>query len=100
MTEATTGGGHPKHNLRGGKGKFVPSLDTAERDAEACRLRVQGLNYEQIAAKLGFADRSTARKAVERALRATVAEPAAELRTMELSRIDAALQVAWSVMTG
>lgn len=85
------------HRPRDGRGKFTASLDTAERDAEACRLRVRGFNYADIAQALGYADRSHAKQGVERALRATVAEPAAHVRQLELDRLDAIVRRAWEV---
>lgn len=83
---------------RTGRGKFTRGIDTAERDAKAARLRAQGLTYEQIARELDFADRSNARHAVERALKATVEEPAAEVRQRELERLDELWQRAWKVL--
>lgn len=84
--------------VRGGKGRFIRSIDTAERDAQACRLRSEGRNYDEIARDLGFSDRSLARRAVERALMAVIAEPAAQLRTLELARLDLLLGKAWGVL--
>jgi len=61
---------------------------TAERDAKACALRRKGLTYDDIAAELGFRDRSAARKSVKRALGTIAGEPAAELVTLEAERLD------------
>lgn len=74
--------------VRGGNGRFVRSADTAQRDAAAARLRSDGQTYQAIADLLGFGDPSTARAAVERALAAVIQEPAGELRTLELDRLD------------
>lgn len=73
---------------RNGKGDFERSITTAKRDAEAAQLRTDHLTYDQIAEQLGFTDRSHAYKAVQRALKATVREPAEELRTLEIARLD------------
>lgn len=73
---------------RGGGGRYTRSRSTAARDAEACRLRARGLTYEQIATDLGMASRSSAYDAVQRALTATVKEPAEEVRQIELIRLD------------
>lgn len=83
---------------RGGKGRFVRSVDTAERDARACRLRSEGRSYAEIARELGFSEPTVARRAVERALVAVVAEPAGQLRTLELARLDLLLGKAWAVL--
>lgn len=65
------------------------SQTTAQLEAEACRLRSVGISYPIIAQRLGYADESGARKAVERGLAAIVAEPAEEVRTQTLARMDA-----------
>ncbi len=83
---------------RGGAGKFIRSQDTARSDARACELRSAGQTYQQIADELGYSDPSAAKKAVDRALASAVAEPAGRLRTLELARLDAALQVAFRVL--
>lgn len=73
---------------RGGDGKFIATADTAERDAAACRLRRDGHSFEAIAAALGYATKGAAHRAVQRALLAIVREPAEDLRTLELERLD------------
>lgn len=77
----------------------MPTPDTAERDAAAARLRSQGLTYQEIAERLGFADPSGARRAVERGLDAIRAEGAEALRELELHRLDLLHQRAWSELT-
>ena len=88
----------PPSTTRSGKGRFVRSADTAERDAEACQLRNIGHTYADIAKALGFNDASAARKAVERALLLTVQEPAAEQRAIQLARLDLLFREAWQVL--
>lgn len=83
---------------QGADGKFIRTLEGAERDAEACRLKSRGLSYRQIAAQLGLADHSNARRAVERALAETVAEPAAEVRQLMLMEIGYLKQHALAVL--
>jgi hypothetical protein len=94
----TSGQGH-KDKPRSGRGRFVKSIDTAKRDADAARLRAEGKTYDQIAEALDFSDRSLARRSVERALAAVVREPADELRQLELIRLDALWVEAVKVMT-
>jgi hypothetical protein len=84
----TPGQGHDNGRPRNPQGRYVVRAETAERDAKACRLRVQGLSYDQIAQALGFRDRSGARRAVQRALTATVREDAEELVALEAERLD------------
>lgn len=74
--------------VRAGNGKFSKDPNTAERDAEACRLRTRALSYAEIAAQLGYANEGHAHLAVKRALLATVSEPAEEVRKTELKRLD------------
>ncbi len=86
---------HPK---RGWRGRFERSADGAQRDAQATELRGRGFTYRAIAEQLGLHDASSARKAVERALVATVAEPCEELRRLELLRLDTMAVAAWEVL--
>ncbi len=71
------------------------------RRAEACRLRVAGHTYVEIAAALGYSSEKTAQVDVSRAL-ATYVEmqkaPVEELRARELATLDQAQQVASGVM--
>lgn len=82
---------------RDGDGKWVRSIETAERDAEAARLRARGMSYRQIGAELGMHHSSVA-DAVQRALRDTVAEPAEDVRRLELDRLDHMYQQVLAVL--
>lgn len=82
----------------GADGKFIRTIEAAERDAEACRLRTRGLSYRQIAKQLGYYDHGGARLAVERALAETVIEPAAEVRQLELAKLDNMEQAVLAVL--
>jgi len=57
--------------------------------AEAMKLRMQGLTFDEIAAKCGYSSRQRAHEAVSKALKEITREPAEELRTLELERLDA-----------
>jgi len=59
-----------------------------KRDAEAAALRAAGHDYDTIAERLGFRDRSGARKAVVRALSDTVQHSTDEARRLSMSRLD------------
>jgi hypothetical protein len=78
--------------LKGGKLRTIAAVD---RRVKALRLRRQGLTYEQIAARLGYAGRASAFKAISTALRETLQEPADELRQLELERLDDLHCVLW-----
>lgn len=80
---------------RGGNGKFLPTAKAAERRAEALKLRLAGATYEQIAKRLDYSHRGKAHDDVMAALRAVTAEPAKELLTLELQRLDAMLIGLW-----
>ena len=64
----------PNWRPRNGRGKWVTSLTTIERDRKAAELAVQGLSLDAIADQLGMGDRSTAHKAVRRARLTAAAE--------------------------
>lgn len=87
-----------KHNTRGGNGKLTRDLTTAERDAEAARLRSQGYSYQRIADTLGYSDKGAAHHAVHRVLQLTVQEAGDELRKMERERLDRLSEAAWAVL--
>lgn len=83
---------------RDGKGRFVRDLTTAQRDAEAARLRSAGHSYQHIADVLEYADRGSAHHGVQRVLKETVQEAGDELRALELSRLDAMYVAAMGVL--
>jgi hypothetical protein len=77
-----------------GESKASPRrITVALRRAEALRMRAAGASYSEIvAAGLGYKTSAAAVQDVQRALAATVAEPAADLRALLLLRFDEALQ--------
>jgi hypothetical protein len=77
------------------KGGTDRAVSLTERRRRALELRRAGATYEQIAAALGYFDSSGARKAVKKGLRQTLAEPAAELRQLELLRLDRLHETLW-----
>jgi hypothetical protein len=76
----------------------VPLTDlTAERIEfmqKCLALRIEGLNYNQMAAKLGC-EYTTCRKAVKEALAQSVTELADEVRAIEMQRLDEMLMAHW-----
>lgn len=93
-----TRGGKGAGLTRGPDGTYTRSSETAERDAYACTLRERGLSYRAIAEQMGYHNHSGARFAVERALKAIVQEPAEDLRTLELARLDRMWQACVKVL--
>jgi hypothetical protein len=73
---------------RGKNGKHTRTLETAERDGEAARLRSLGHGYAEIAVALGYADASGAYRAVMRKLAEVGSEHREAARRLELDRID------------
>jgi hypothetical protein len=81
-----------------GRGEEAASprrIEAAERRARALELRKAGATYDQIATQLGFANRGGAYRAVATALKEITAEPAEEVRALELERLDAMLLGLW-----
>lgn len=76
--------------VRGRKGQFIKTLEGAERDAHAARLRSQGYGYPEIGEQLGIT-KASAYEAVQRALKEVVQEAAEDVRTFELGRLDSTL---------
>lgn len=70
-------------------------MSAAAKQAEALRLRAGGMDYDGIAARLGYKNRAGAHKAVMVGLQRTLQEPADELRTMEAERLDRMLEGLW-----
>lgn len=73
---------------RDGNGGFLYVNSSVQRDADASRLRSEGKTYQQIADELGYHDRGHAWRGIQRARRAILREPAAELIQVESARLD------------
>ena len=71
-------------------GRFTPDPETAKRNAEMCDLRGKGWSYRRLADHYGI-DYRTAYDAVQDTLKQIIREPAEELRTLMLERLDAEL---------
>lgn len=66
-----------------------------EREARVLHLRKAALTFDQIADQLGYADASGAKRAYDRAMQATIQQPADELRVLEDERLDTLLRAVW-----
>jgi hypothetical protein len=73
---------------RSNRGQFIRTTTSAERDADAARLRDTGMGYKEIAEQLGYCDKGQAWRGVQRTLTEIVREPAEKLRQTEANRLD------------
>ncbi|QIP87625.1 hypothetical protein GLX30_30395 [Streptomyces sp. Tu 2975] len=83
---------------RGANGKYIRTLQGAEMDAEAARLRSKGWSFQRIADELGYSNKGNAWRAVDAVLQATVQEAGDELRRLERERLDRLAEAAWGVL--
>lgn len=74
-------------------------IAAAERKAEALKLRKSGATYDEIAEKLGLANKASAFECVQRAIRDITKEPAKDVLELEISRLDAMLAGLWDKAT-
>ena len=70
-------------------------MKVLQREVSALTLRMEGKTFEEIAAALGYANRSCAYAAVMAALERNIDEPTAEMRNLELKRLDKMLAGLW-----
>jgi hypothetical protein len=82
---------------RGGSASAV-AIERADRERKAIALREQGFSFDEIAAELGFSDRSGARKAVERGLSRWMRETDEEFRARELERTEMIIDRLWPLI--
>lgn len=73
----------------GPDGSFIRTMDQAERDAEAARLRSRSMSYREIAKTLDV-DVHTAHDMVKRAMAAVVREAGEAVIALELEKLDRA----------
>jgi hypothetical protein len=70
-------------------------IKLAEKESQALELRKGGATYARIAQVLGYTEEGGAAKAVKRALKDTLQEPADEMRRLEAQRLDAMQSALW-----
>lgn len=71
------------------------AIATVEKQRQVLELRKAGADYETIAKKVGYANRSAAYKACQSALERVTKEPAEEVLALELGRLDGMLLGLW-----
>lgn len=70
-------------------------VETREREAKVLELRKACKPFHEIATELGYADASGAKRAYDRAMLATIQEPAEAIRKIELERLDSLMAGLW-----
>jgi DNA-binding transcriptional MerR regulator len=83
---------------RDAAGRYVYTLEAAERDKQAAELRAQGWTLQEIADELGSSHRKNVKLGIQQAFRAIVKGPAEKLLQMEASRLDALYEEALAVL--
>src|SRR6185312_10686596 len=73
----------------------VINPETADRWGKALSLRRAGATYQEIADELGFGNPSGAHYAVQAALKASIREPANDVRDLEADRLDKLMRGVW-----
>lgn len=73
----------------------VPDPALVDREIRVLEERRAGLTFHAIAQRVGYADASGAYLAYKRAIQRTMQQPADELRTQELDRLDRLQLAAW-----
>jgi hypothetical protein len=89
--------GKPSVKARDGRGRFTRSIVTVDQDRRAAELRAASLTYAAIGEQLGV-DESTAFRAVQRALRIVPTEEIAQVKALELLKLDRRERALWAVM--
>lgn len=69
------------------------------RQAEALKLRLAGATYQQVSEQLHCGGKGNAHLMVQKALLATIQEPADDVRALELARLDRLLLALWGQAT-
>lgn len=95
------GGVMPRQNQGRGRTKLSPAtIKETERRRQALELRKGGVHFQVIAEQLGYPAAGNAYRAIMKALKATLQEPADEVRALELERLDRMLLGVWSKAVG
>lgn len=88
-----------KGHARTGGRNTAAKIAVKDRQAKALELRRSGMSYPAIAAELGYRHPTGALHAVEAALRRAIQEPAAEVRQLEVDRLDRLMLAWWKLGT-
>jgi hypothetical protein len=100
VTANDTPRGNPNQDTRDGKGRYHRTLNTAERDRQAAELFDQGWTYQAIADELGWDHKSSAIRAVRRAVRDVVQEAGAAVLRTHINRLEYLYNAAVEILEG
>ena len=73
----------------------VPEPEQIDRELKVLELRRMGYTWQKIADSVGYADHTGAYAAYKRAMKRTLQQPADELRSQEIDRIDNLQLILW-----
>lgn len=76
--------------------KKAPKPEVIDKEKKVLELRRTGAGWEAIAEVVGFSNASGAYKAYQRAIARVLVQPAEELRTQELDRLDRLQRAYWA----
>jgi len=97
MVTMTTSG--VENRPRGGRGRFVRQIETAERDGEACHLHAQGWTIREISDHLGYGSPGNTHRGIQRALaEAASLHGARELREVQIAELTALRRKMWAMI--
>ncbi len=88
----------PSRNGKTGKTRGQLEIEVRDREALALRLRREGHDYGEIAQQVGWRSESTARDAVQRALRRRVEPDVEVLRNIEDDKLAEMERVCWAII--
>jgi hypothetical protein len=81
--------GNPRQDARGQRtGRYVRTLDAAERDARVAELVAEGWSQRAIAAEVGYSHHSSVAEAHRRAVRSVLQGPAEKLLALHMNRLE------------
>jgi hypothetical protein len=92
--------GNPQQDKRDGRGRYHRTLATAERDRQAAELFDQGWTYQAIADELGWDHKSSAIRAVRRAVREVVQEAGEAVLRTHINRLEYLYNAAVEILEG
>lgn len=82
-----------------GNQNSVKKVTTAEKTRQALEYRKAGMSYRAIGERVGWKSKSYVYKKITEALEQLVREPAEQLRTLELERLDRMFLALWQKIT-